>query len=176
MEKPPSIVKGQPCPMCQSKTMTLMEAERDIAFFGKVFLFSMTCSTCKYHKADVECAEKHDPAKYAVEVSGKDDLDIRIIKSSEGTVKIPFVVTIESGPGSNGYITNVEGLLNRVKRMVELQRDSEEDAALKKKAKNMLKKIQRTMWGSEKLKIIIEDHSGNSAIISDKAKKTKLKK
>ena len=46
--------------------------------------------------------------------------------------------------------------------------------ALKKKAKNMLKKLNRTMWGQEKLKIIIEDPSGNSAIISDKAKKSKL--
>jgi C4-type Zn-finger protein len=31
------------------------------------------------------------------------------------------------------------------------------------------------MWGQEKLKLIIEDPSGNSAIISDKAVKSKLK-
>jgi C4-type Zn-finger protein len=31
------------------------------------------------------------------------------------------------------------------------------------------------MWGQDTLKIIIEDPSGNSAIISDKAVKSKLK-
>jgi len=45
----------------------------------------------------------------------------------------------------------------------------------KNKAKNMLKKILRVMWGQEKLKIIVEDPSGNSAIISDKAVKSSLK-
>ena len=30
------------------------------------------------------------------------------------------------------------------------------------------------MWGKEKLKIIVEDPSGNSAIISEKAVKSKL--
>jgi len=38
----------------------------------------------------------------------------------------------------------------------------------------MLKKLQNVLWGSEKLKIIIEDPSGNSAIISEKAVRQKL--
>ena len=40
----------------------------------------------------------------------------------------------------------------------------------------LLKKIQNILWGSEKAKIIIEDKTGNSAIISDNAVKEKLKK
>ena len=50
----------------------------------------------------------------------------------------------------------------------------EEDPAIKKKAKNQLKKLMKVMWGQEKMKIIIEDPSGNSAIISDRAVKSKL--
>jgi zinc finger protein len=134
----------------------------------------MTCSGCKYHKADVEAAEKHEPAKWTVEVSGAEDMKIRVVKSSTADVKIPFVTTIESGPGSNGYVTNVEGLLNRVKKILEDIRDNADDNSERKKAKNLLKKIQKTMWGSEKLRIIIEDKEGNSAIISDKASKSKL--
>ena len=38
----------------------------------------------------------------------------------------------------------------------------------------MVKKLQNVLWGEEKLKITIEDPSGNSAIISEKAKRTKL--
>ena len=50
------ILENQKCPMCLKNTLTLMECEKDIPYFGKVFLFSMSCSNqeCKYHKADLE--------------------------------------------------------------------------------------------------------------------------
>ncbi|MBW2996042.1 ZPR1 zinc finger domain-containing protein [Candidatus Woesearchaeota archaeon] len=166
---------NQPCPMCREKKMTLIEDEKEIPYFGKVYVFSMTCSNCKYHKADVEAADQHEPSKYSIEISGDKDMKIRIVKSSEATVKIPHVVTIEPGPGANGYVTNIEGILNRVKHQIESAKESEDDPAAKKKAKNLLKKLTRVMWGKEKLKIIIEDPTGNSAIISDKAVKSKLK-
>lgn len=170
-----SELKNQVCPICGKKALTLRESGMDIPYFGKVFLFSMSCFECKYSKADVEAAEQKEPCKYTFEVSSEDDLKVRFIKSSFATVKIPHVVTIESGPGSEGFITNIEGLLQRVKKVIESARDSEEDPAAKKKAKNMLKKLQKVIWGKEKLKIILEDPTGNSAIISDKAVKSKLK-
>ncbi|MBN2459690.1 hypothetical protein JXB28_05370 [Candidatus Woesearchaeota archaeon] len=58
--------------------------------------------------------------------------------------------------------------------MIEVVRDDSEDEEDKKKAKNILKKLLRVMWGQEKLKMVIEDPSGNSAIISEKAVKSKL--
>ena len=81
------------------------------------------------------------------------------------------------GTMRNGTIlnSNVEGLIVKIKEQVETIRDTEEDEALKKKAKNLLKKIQNIIWGSEKAKIIIEDKTGNSAIISDNAVKEELK-
>ena len=151
-----------------------MEDDTEVPYFGKLFVFSMTCSSCKYHKADVEAAEKHDPAKFTVEIDSEDDMNIRIIKSSEATVKIPHVITITPGPASIGFVSNIQGLLERVKKAIETARDGEEDPAAKKKAKNMLKKLQKVMWGQEKIKITIEDPSGNSAIISDKVVKKKL--
>ncbi len=175
MDKAPNSMKGQPCPICFKKTLTLLEEEIEVPYFGKVFLFSMSCSSCKFHKADIETEEKKEPAKYTIDVDSEKDMKIRIVKSSEATVKIPHMTTIEPGSAAEGYITNIEGLLNRVKQQLESVRDNEEDDALKKKAKNMLKKLTKAMWGQEKLKLIIEDPSGNSAIISDKAVKAKLK-
>lgn len=170
----PSVLGGQECPICHKKTLTLTEAEKEIPYFGKMYLFSMSCSNCRYHKADVEAAEKHGPSKWAIEISGEKDMKIRVVKSSTADIKIPFITTIESGPASSGYITNVEGVLNRVKRIIEDVRDNAEDKSERKKAKNLLKKLQKVVWGSEKLKIIIEDKEGNSAIISEKAVKSKL--
>lgn len=162
------------CPICKKKKLTLMESEQEIPFFGKVFIFSMNCSNCKYHKADIESAERKEPCKYSFEINGEEDLKVRVVKSSEATVKLPFIMTIEPGPSSNGYVTNIEGILNRVEHAIETARDGEEDKDAKKRAKNMLKKLQKVMWGQEKLKITLEDPSGNSAIISEKAVKGKL--
>jgi zinc finger protein len=164
-------LENQPCPMCSKNTLTLREFSRDVAFFGKIFVFSMGCQNCGYHKADVEPAEQREPAKYSIDVSGEEDLSVRIVKSSAATVKIPRITTITSTAASNGYVTNVEGLLNRVKKIIEHLRDESEDKSERKKAKNMLKKLQDVMWGRDSIRITIEDPTGNSAIISEKAQK-----
>lgn len=168
----PELTK-QPCPICRKKGLSLKEEEVEVPYFGKVFVFSMNCSECGYNKSDIEPVERREPCKYTLEISSEDDLNVKIVKSGEATIKIPHVITIEAGPASNGYITNVEGLLERVKKAIESSVD-EEDEAAKKKAKNLIKKINKVIFGREKLKIIIEDPSGNSAIISEKAVKGKI--
>lgn len=165
----------QPCPLCNEKTLILTERETEVPYFGKVLLFSMTCSSCKYHKADVEAIDQKEPVKYEFDISGEEDMKVRVVKSSEATVRLPHIATITPGPASQGYVTNIEGILSRVKYQVESAKEMEEDEEDKKKAKNLLKKILNITWGKEKQKLIIEDPSGNSAIISDKAVKIPLK-
>src|SRR5574342_508038 len=168
-------LSGQQCPMCGKKELTLTEGESEVPFFGKIFLFSMHCNACHYHKADVEAAESREPARYTFEINGKDDLNVRVIRSSEGIVKIPHVGSIEPGPNAEGFVSNIEGIIEKFKKQIEVLRDTAEDDEDKKKAKNLLKKLQNVLWGSEKLKVIIEDPSGNSAIISEKAVRQKIR-
>lgn len=170
-----SELTSQQCAFCGENKLTLREEEVEIPFFGRVFVLSMECTGCGYRKADVEPAEKKEPCRYTLEVTSDADLNIKIIKSAEATVKIPRVITIESGPASEGYITNVEGLLEKVKSMIQSAAEAEEDdPAAKTKGKNLIKKLNKVLVGREPLKIIIEDPSGHSAIISDKAQKSKL--
>lgn len=168
-------LEGQQCPICGKNTLTLSEEETEVPYFGKIFLLSMTCSNCKYHKADVDSGEDKEPCKCTLEISSEEDLKIRVVKSSEATVKIPHLMSIEPGPASMGFVTNIEGILNRMKHALEMTKNDAEDPADKKKAKNLLKKLTKIMWGKEKAKLTIEDPTGNSAIISDKAEKSKLK-
>ncbi len=165
---------GQPCPMCGTKNLTLTEGQSEVPYFGKIFLFSMHCSNCHYHKADVEAAEQREPARFTFEVQSKDDLKVRVVRSSEGVIKIPHVGSLEPGPNAEGFITNVEGLIEKFKKQIESLRDSAEEEEDRKKAKNLLKKLQKVLWGEEKLKIMIEDPSGNSAIVSERAVRQKL--
>tara|TARA_Y100000031_G_C8027462_1_gene295542 strand:+ start:100 stop:615 length:516 start_codon:yes stop_codon:yes gene_type:complete len=170
-----SEVKNQQCPFCPGKKATLREEEVEVPYFGRVYVLSMECSDCGTRKSDVEPAERKEPCKYTFEVNDEQDLNVKIVKSGEATVKIPHIITMEPGPASNGYITNVEGLLERVKSAIQTAAESEDDVTAKKKAKNMLKKLGKVLVGREKLKIIIEDPSGHSAIISEKATKGKSK-
>ena len=165
---------GQQCTFCGEKKATLREDEIDIPHFGRVFVFSMHCDACNAHQSDVEPAEQKEPCRFTLEVTSDQDLNIKIVKAGEAVVKIPHVITIEPGPAAQGYVTNVEGLIERVKGVIESTAESEEDPNAKKKAKNLVKKLNKVLVGREPLKIIIEDKSGHSAIISEKAQRSKL--
>lgn len=165
----------QQCPLCSQNTLILTERETDVPYFGRVLLFSMTCGNCRYHKADVESVEQREPVRYEFEISSEEDMKVRVVKSSEATVRLPHLATITPGSASQGYVTNIEGILNRVKYQIEAAKETDEDGEDIKKTKNLLKKITKITWGQEKQKLVIEDPSGNSAIISDKAVKSPLK-
>lgn len=176
MTKPDEVIAGEICPFCHEKTLTLMDMRKEVPYFGVCFLFSMDCTSCGYHKSDIEAEKEQEPVKYTVEIDSDKDMSIRVIKSSNATIKLPHVGNIEPGAVSNGYITNVEGILNRMMKQLEnISANEEEDEDARKKAKNMIKKLKRVVWGQEKQKLVIEDPSGNSAIISPKAVKEKLK-
>ena len=169
-------LENQICPFCGDKKLALTEEEIDVSSFGKVFLFSMNCSNCNYHKSDVESEAQKDPVKINFTVESEKDMNIKVVKSSEARVSVPQMrISVEPGPDSEGYVSNIEGVLDRFKKMLEDERDIAEDDDVKKNAKNQLKKLWKVKLGDIPLKIIIEDTSGNSAIVSNKAKVEKLK-
>jgi len=167
----PEVIEGELCPLCNEKKLALRQAEREVPYFGMVFIFSMDCSGCGYHKADLEVESSGKPVKYTLEVDGEEDLKIRIVKSSHGSIKIPRIGSIEPGEAANGYVTNVEGVLSRIKHQVETFKENSDDKDEQKKAKNVIKKLNKILWGQEKVKMVLTDPTGNSAIVSDKAKK-----
>jgi len=169
-------LEGQQCSFCGKKTLTLMEDSQDIPFFGKTFLFSMQCSTCKFFKSDVEAAEQKEPCKITFMIEKEKDMQVRVVKSSEGCVSFPSLrLKVESGPSSEGYVSNIEGVLDRFVKIIEAQKESTDDDGERKSAKNLLKKIRKIKYGDVATKVVIEDMSGNSAIISEKATIEKMK-
>ena len=177
-------IDGEMCPFCSKQTLTLAEDEIDIPFFGLCHVFSMSCSSCGYRKADVEADEQKDPTKCEFIVNGDEDLKVRVVRSSEGTITIGKLGSIEPGEAAEGFISNIEGVLERFKKVVEhhklspemMDEASEEEIAAHEQAREILKKLNKVLMGSDKITISIDDPTGNSAIISDKTKITKLKK
>lgn len=165
---------NQPCPFCKKETLTLSETPVDIPYFGKVYVFSMQCSSCKAHKSDVESDEQKEPAQYTLEVEGTEALNVRVVKSSEATVSFKGIGDIEPGPASQGYLTNIEGLLVRMREQLEAMKKTEDDEELKKKIEKKISQINRIIAGKEKVTLAVKDPTGNSAIVSPEAKKKKI--
>jgi len=169
-------LKDQECPICHKKTLTLSEDEKDVPHFGKVLLFSMSCESCKYHSSDTECVDTQEPCKYTFTIENKNDLNVRVVKSGNAAVKVPQLkMEVTPGPTSDGYISNIEGVLLKFKKVIEDERNTTDNETVKKNAKNLLKKLWKVELGEMPLKIVIEDPSGNSVILSEKAVKEKLK-
>ena len=170
-------IENEPCPMCQNKSLTLIEDEQDIPYFGKVFLMSMICSSCSYRVADVEAADPKEPCKVEFTVENVKDLNVRVVRSSEASIKIPQMkMSMDPGVGAEGFVSNVESVLQRFKKVLEAERDAADGDDVRKKAKNLLKRLWKVECGDEPLKIVIEDPTGNSGIISEKAVISKLKR
>ena len=149
-------LKDQKCPICGKDKLTLTEEDYDIPHFGKCFLMTMHCDSCHYHTSDVESEENKGPIKITFEVEKEEGMRERVIKSSEAAVKIPQMrMSMEPGTASTGFLSNIEGLLNRFKKIIESERDNAEDQSIRKKAKNLLKKLWKVELGEEKLKITI---------------------
>lgn len=169
-------LENQACPFCGEKKLTLTEDEMDVPYFGKVYLFSMVCSNCDYKKSDVEADTQKEAVRITITIDSPKDMNIRVVKSSEARISIPQMrMSVEPGPDSEGYVSNIEGVLDRFKKILEDERDLAEEDDVRKTSKNLLKKIWKVKLGDLPLKIIIEDPSGNSAVVSQKAKFEKLK-
>lgn len=157
-------LKNQECPICHKKTATLIEDQRNFPKF-QCFLFSISCSSCNYHKSDLEL-EPSQQKKQSLKIKGTKQLKIQIVKSSEAIIKIPQIkLTINPDVSSNGYITTISGLISKHKKELEQERDNADTPEDRKKAKNQLKKLWKVEVGEISIKLILEDKSGNSAII-----------
>ena len=170
-----SQMKGQTCPTCGKPKLTLIEAQTEVPYFGKLYLFSMQCEACGFKKSDIEPENRHTPERWEFIVEKQADLAVRIVKSAEAKVQLGRLGSIEPGAAAEGYITNIEGLLDRFKQQVQHVKDSAESDDERKAAKRVLKKLQRVLWGDDPLKVVVDDPSGASAIISERATRKALK-
>ncbi len=164
------------CPVCNRQTLEVRFNVHKIPYFGEVMESSIYCDNCKFKHADVIILEEKEPCRYILKVEEEEDLFARVIRSSQGIIKVPELgVEITPGAFSYGFITNVEGVLLRIEEVLHtLKRWEGENKEKLRKIKELLDDIEEMKKAKKSFTIIIEDKSGNSAIISEKVKKEKL--
>lgn len=156
------------CPACfaEGKAKSIMK-ELEIPHFGKVLETSIQCPVCGFKHNDIIELEQNDPAKYVLEIN-KNTLSVRVVRSQSATVIIPEIgVKVEPGPKSEGYVTNVEGVLTRFESAVKRALNLFEDEESQKNAKNTLAQIRELIKGNSTATLIILDPFGQSNVISE---------
>lgn len=157
------------CPACgvENVAKSIMR-EINIPHFGNVLETTIQCESCGFKHSDIIALEHNDPAKYVLKI-GNDNLDTRIVRSQSATVSIPEIgVKVEPGPKSEGYVTNVEGVLTRFMDAVKKAKNLFLDEASQENANIALSNLQNIIDGKKEATLIIEDPFGQSNIVSEK--------
>jgi len=163
------------CPICGGNgTLKAIQYVHDIPYFGKVMESTIICEKCGYRNADVVLLEDRPPKLYTVKIEGEKDLFTRVVRSKSGTIELDEIgVKIEPGPAAEGFVTNVEGVLERVRETLLMAKEfkrQEGDKEAVKRADEVLEYIQEVKEGKKPLTVRIMDPLGNSALIGEKVK------
>lgn len=156
--------------------MALSQTEYEVEEFGPVLLEVATCKNCAYKHTDVTTLRMREPMVLTAQINSLDDLTIRVIKSGTATINIPeFHATITPGLYSEGYISNVQGVLAKIEDALSFMLGSANAKALQK-GKRILKKMRAASGQKPNFTFVIKDPLGNSALVSPRVGKVKIRR
>jgi zinc finger protein len=156
--------------------MKTTQTEYHIEHFGSVLFSVAECQKCGYRHNDLISITKKEPVVLTAKINSLEDLNIRVIKSGTASVSIPeFKATITPGPYSEGYITNVDGMLDRIEDALTFMLSSAKGASAKK-GERLLKRIHAAKEGKPRFTLVIKDPLGNSGLVSSDPSKVKRRR
>jgi zinc finger protein len=160
------------CPVCHGGGLDVTFHRLEIPSFGEIMESLLLCSRCGYRHSEVLSLEEREPASYTLEVERVEDLSIRVIRSETSTLRVPELdVEVRPGPRSEGYITNVEGVLRRIEDVLSTIEKQEGGRKKGRKAGELLRILRRVFRGEETVTLCLLDPKGIGAILSEKAEK-----
>jgi len=164
------------CPICKSsKSLDVTTKTQTIPYFGEIVESTIICKKCGYKHSDTICIDQKEPVKYTI-ILNKEKLNVRVVKSQSATLSIPELgLKVEPGPVSQGYVSNVEGVLKRFDEAVKTALSWTEDDDARNTALKILNGIERLKNGDKEATLILEDPLGHSIIMDEDAIKGRLK-
>ena len=139
------------CPVCK-KPLEITVKEQASFVGGNLTLVSMVCGNCSFRSFDIIPSESGNPSRITFHVKSEQDLNVLVARGASASILIPEIgASIKPGTASPGFITTIEGVLQKFKKHMKNQ----EAQAL----------IDRLLDGAP-FTIIVEDPYGVSAINS----------
>lgn len=167
------IITQSSCPVCNNP-LNMRWNQDNIPYFGDVMEISSVCS-CGFKYADTLILGQREPLRYSKTVSCERDMFTRVIRSTSGTIRIPeWGIDIEPGPASEAYISNIEGVLDRIETVVNMAKKWSETNEEYERAECLINEIGLAREGNSSFTLVIEDPLGNSAIIDEGVEVTGL--
>ena len=162
------VVLNGPCAACGEECEYIYQTET-IPYFSDILIVSASCPACGHRYANTQMLQEGEPMRFTFRVESPDDLSVRVVRSMSGTVRIPELgVEIDPGPACEGFVTNIEGVLERVLSVIDGVLFWAEDEE-RVRAECLKAEIADARAGDFPITLVIEDPTGNSAIVSERA-------
>ena len=160
----------QPCPICFSEEgLTMIAHTSEIPYFGEHTQLTILCPSCGWKHTDFIPAAGKKPGAWRLEIEGSVMLSVRILISSSCTIRIEKLgLEVDPGGATTGYVSNVEGVLNRFEGAIQLmyrQSISLQEQEIIDKCESLLEKINLVKNGDMTVEIILLDPMGHSQIL-----------
>ena len=163
------------CPVCgNEKSLKMIAHSTQIAYFGEHTQITLTCSNCGLRQTDFIPAEGKNPGVWTLELTSAERLNARVVRGSNCTIEIPELdLAVFPGTHSSGYVSNVEGVINRFKKAINTTKNQFTDDEVDeiKKCNEFLNSLNSIINGTNKVKftLIFSDPMGHSKILHEAA-------
>ena len=139
-----------------------------VPFFNELAIFNLDCPECGFRHSDVFSAEQRKPSRFTMHVDDVSQLNVRIVRSGSCTYRfLEWGIDVEPGPTADSFITNIEGLLYRVRAVVETAGNFAELDTEKQRASEILEEMKAALAGEYPFTLVLEDPAGVSGILPD---------
>ena len=158
------------CPACGAPGLRMRSLALEIPYFGGALQTTILCGACGFRHADVLLTNEGPPTRHRLRVRGSSDLNARVVRSSSCTVRVPELgAVMEPSMRSESFISNAEGVLRRFRGVFEFLARNGDSEARRRAARKSLGVLERMIDGREPFTLVLEDPSGNSAILHEAA-------
>ncbi|MBT4070664.1 MAG: ZPR1 zinc finger domain-containing protein [Euryarchaeota archaeon] len=151
-----------PCPICSIEGEVKMIAHVDeIPYFGEHTQVTVLCNSCGWRQTDFIPAEGKKSGAWKIVIDNPEKLLARVVRSSSCTVKVDELdLVVNPGSNSTGYVSNIEGVMNRFIDVINMVLRDVQNEALQHAAGEIEEGLEETMEAISKLENMLSTIGG----------------
>ncbi len=154
------------CPVCESENTKITHKIMEIPHFPQLWFINLTCFDCQYKHNDFLNLDIKDPVRLVYHAQNKEDYTTKIIRAANGTISFPQIgAMIEPGPSADGFINNIEGILQDIKDKAKFLLNNSTSDEERVKISEYIDLLDDYIKNNLPIDIVIEDPYGNSSIL-----------
>jgi zinc finger protein len=128
----------------------------EIPYFGEHTQVTVLCNSCGWRQTDFIPAEGKKSGAWKLIIDNPEKLLARVVRSSSCTVKVEELdLVVNPGGSSTGYVSNVEGVMNRFVDVINMVLRDVQNEALQHAAEGIDEGIEETMQAIDKLETML---------------------